>query len=366
MAENVSTLASFAAPPPVAPRLVKALYRENEIIPDWLRVLKWSLAIMAVFTAYHVIEKFIVHAPHPFIYNPAEFSCRVVGLSHYSVGLLFLLTAHRMRRASSLAWFVSLLVLGVMLCVFFYKFGADKNPVLQMLFFLYFIIHGYRDMVFFYRPLSATPGDIERLRHRILNLTQACLLLSLYFILVPLYLVYLNNRHKFYEPELKARIDLLMPYLKLTLLFGWPILLICFVKIWRAIRTFPGGQVWTDNRPIFLVLISASIIFLASPILGVWTFHLLILTHFVGWYLFASRRMSTLPTQSTWSDGLWKWIRGSVAGFQTLHVGVAVVFLALILISFLFPSLTLLTVMVNSKAFYYWNLIHVTISFAPK
>ncbi len=366
MAENVSTLASFVTTPPVAPRIVPALYRENEIIPDWLRVLKWSFAIIAVFTVYHAIEKFIVQAPHPFIYNPAEFSCRVVGFSHYSVGLLFLLTARHMRRASSWAWFVSLLVLGVALCVFFYKFGADKNPVLQMLFFLYFIIHGYRDMVFFYRPPSAQPDESERLRHRILNLTQACLLLSLYFILVPLYLLYLNSRPKFYEPELKARIDMLMPYLKLTLLFGWPILLICLVKTWRAIRRFPGGRVWHDNRPIFLVLVSASLIFLASPILGVWTFHLLILTHFVGWYLFASRRFAALPKQRTLNDGLWKWIRGSVVGFQTLHVGVAILFFALILISFLFPSLTLLTVMVNSKAFYYWNLIHVTISFAPK
>lgn len=362
---SVATLPSLALPQ--MSRVGKALYREDEIVPDWLNVLKWSFAVIAAFTVYHALEKFVLQPAEGFIYNPAEFSARVVGLSHYTVGLLFLLTAKRMKRVTGWTWFSGLLVIGILLCVLFYDFGADKNPVLQMLFFLYFIIHGYRDMVFFYRPPSAFPDETERSQHRILRLTQACLLLSLFFILVPLYLVYINNRHKYYEPELKSRIDALMPYLKLFLICGWPILLYCCIRLWRAVRSYPGGNVWSDNRPVFLVLISASLLFLVSPILGVWTFHLLILTHFVGWYLYASRRMAALPKQSHWRDGLWRWFRGSVAGFRTLHVSVAVLFFMLILISYLFPDkLISLNLIVNSKAFYYWNLIHVTISFAPR
>lgn len=368
MAETASAISALPSlAPPQMSGIGKALYLEDEIIPDWLRVLKWSLALIAAFTVYHVIEKFAVQAAHPFIYNPAEFSCRVVGYSHYTVGLLFLLSAKRMKSAGGWAWFTGLLVVGILLCVAFYNFGADRNPVLQMLFFLYFIVHGFRDMVFFYRPLSASANEIERSQHKILNLTQACLLLSIFFILAPLYLVYLNSKPRFYEPELKSRINALMPYLKLLLIWGWPILLLCCVSLWRAVKRYPGGSVWSQNRPVFLVLISASLMFLVSPLLGVWTFHLLILSHFVGWYLFASRRLATLPKQSHWRDGTWKWFRGSVAGFRTLHVSLALLFLILILMSYLLPvKLTFLNIMVNSKAFYYWNLIHVTISFAPR
>lgn len=368
MAQTASAAITLpAATVPQARPARRSLYREDEIIPDWVRVLKWSLALLATFTLYHVFEKFVLHAARPFIYNPAEFSCRVVGLSHYTVGLLFLLTGRRMKSPAGWAWFAGLLAVGVLLCVFFYNFGADKNPTLQMLFFLYFIVHGYRDMVFFYRPMSAAPDAAERARHRVLNLTQACLLLSLFFILVPLYLVYLNSRQKYYEPELKSRIDALLPYLKLFLVWGWPVLLACLVGLWRAVKSFPGGDVWSDSRPVFLVLISASVIFLVSPVLGVWTFHVLIMTHFVGWYLYASRGLAALPKQSRWKDGPWRWLRGSVAGFRTLHVGVAALFFVLILITHLFPGeLPPLNLVVNSKAFYYWNLIHITISFAPR
>lgn len=368
MAETASAINSLpSVAQPRVGRMRRALYREDEIVPDWLRVLKWSFALIAAFTVYHAIEKFLAQAEHPFIYNPAEFSCRVVGLSHYTVGLIFLLSAKRMKRAAGWAWFTGLLAVGVLLCVFFYAFGADKNPVLQMLFFLYFITHGYRDMVFFYRPESSSPDEAERAQQKILKLTQVCLLLSLFFILSPLYLLYLSNRHKFYEPELQAKIDALMPYLKLFLIWGWPVLLLYLISLWRAVKRFPAGSVWSENRPVFLVLISASVLFLISPLLGVWTFHLLILTHFVGWYLYASRSLSAIPKQSHRSDGLWRWFRGSVKGFRTLHVGIAALFLALILISYLFPDrLAFLNIMVNSKAFYYWNLIHVTISFAPR
>jgi hypothetical protein len=368
MAETASAITpATSLTPTQMSRAGKALYLEDEIVSDWLNVFKWSFVLIAAFTIYHSIEKFAVQAAHPFIYNPAEFSCRVVGFSHYTVGLLFLLSAKRMKRASSWAWLAGLLVVGILLCAFFYAFGANKNPVLQMLFFLYFIVHGYRDTVFFYRPTSLDPDEIERSHRKILNLTQACLLLSLFFILVPLYLVYLKGKQQYYEPELKSRIDALMPYLKLLLIWGSPILLVCCINLWRAVRRFPGAGVLTYNRPVLFVLIFPSLIFLVSPLLGVWTFHLLVLTHFVGWYFYASRRLAVLPKQSHWRAGPWRWIRSSVTGFRTLHVSVAVLFFILILFSYLFSDKPVfLNIIVNSKAFYYWTLIHVTISFAPR
>jgi hypothetical protein len=149
------------------------------------------------------------------------------------------------------------------------------------------------------------------------------------------------------------------------LIWGWPILLVCCISLWRVVRRFPG--VLTYNRPVLFVLIFSSLIFLVSPLLGIWTYHLLVLSHFVGWFFYASRRLALLPKQSDWREGTWRWVRNSVSGFRMLHVSVAAMFFILILICYLFSDKpAFLNIIVNSKAFYYWTIIHVTISFAPR
>ena len=60
-------------------------------------------------------------------------------------------------------------------------------------------------------------------------------------------------------------------------------------------------------------------------------------------------------------------MRRSVSGFQALHIGAAAILLVLILINhYVFASEGILNLLFSSNAFYYWTVIHVTISFAPK
>ena len=140
------------------------------------------------------------------------------------VGLMFMMSSKKMRKAEGWAWFAGLLAVGLLISFIFYSFGGRGNPVMVILYFIFFMAHGYRDVVFFYQP-STDDRDLERTRSRILWFIQACLLIVLTNILVPAYLFYRSLRPKTYTPELKAQIDSLMPYLYAILVLSW----LCFV-----------------------------------------------------------------------------------------------------------------------------------------
>jgi hypothetical protein len=346
-----------------------SLYDESEIVTDWLKVLLWCLAPIALLTVPHVIEKFILESGRPLIPNPAEFPCRVFGLAHYVTGFLFLVTSVRMRRMRSWAWLFALLATSLVICSVFYHFGGEKNPAMKTFYFLFFLVHGFRDMVFFYRPPQAGQTPFAQTRTNFLRYLQASLILLLMYVLVPAYLIYLASKPRFYSSDLQARIDALMPYLKAVLFWGWPLLVFCVWRAWRLGRQYPGGLagIWRLDRAVLLILLYTSLIILASPVVGPWTYNLVIMTHFVGWYFYASRRLEQMPRQSSWGSGIWRWMRGSVRGFRALHITVAALFLLAILIAHFLPAQTgALGLIVSSRGFYYWTVIHVTISFAPR
>ena len=128
-----------------------------------------------------------------------------------------------------------------------------------------------------------------------------------------------------------------------------------------------GGQFLAITRPVLWVLGLTTLIAMSSALLGGWTFFLIILSHFVVWYFYADRRLQRNPAPASLRDGVWKWLRGSSQGFRALHLGIAAVFLVLVAINhYAFREKGLLNLAVGHEAFYYWTLIHVTISFAPK
>ena len=157
--------------------------------------------------------------------------------------------------------------------------------------------------------------------------------------------------------------------MKGILTWSWILLLLALFGFRHFLKKYPGGLggFWSENKPILLVLIYTALIILASPLVGHWTYNLLILSHFVGWYFFAGRRLAAIPKPVTPQDGRWKWVRGSVGGFQRLHLGLAGVFFVILLVNhYLLPETGFVSLLFNGSAFYYWTVIHVTISFAPK
>ncbi len=368
MAQTISEKNVFLSATPPVKRLNQTLYRQDEVISEFLKILKWCFIPIIFFVFYWFVETYIFQVKNRLVPNPAEFPCRVFGYAHYIVGMMFMLSSKKMRKADGWLWFVGLLGVGILISVFFYNFGGKFNHVLVIFYFLFFMVHGFRDTVFFYKPSSENLA-LERTRSWLLTLFQACILLVLMYILVPAYFLYLAWRNKTYTPGLKANIDALMPYLNAVLMFSWILLLIALFGLWHFLKKYHGGLAafWNENKPILLVLIYTSLIILASPLVGPWTYNLLILSHFVGWYFFASRRLETIPKQATLQDGLWKWMRGSVSGFQRLHLGLAAVIFVILLVNhYLLLDTSGINLLFGGSAFYYWTVIHVTISFAPK
>jgi len=359
----------YPLPKSVAGNLVnKALYSAGEVVPEFLKIIKWCLIPIVVFVFYWATEKYLVQPQTRLVYNPAEFPCRVFGFSHYLVGLIFMLSSRTMKKAVSWLWLSALLAVSVGICVLFYNFGGAGNPILVIFYFLFFMFHGYRDVILFYQP-QTEDKVLEAKRRWIFRYFQGVLILGLMYVLVPAFFLYLSLKPRTYSPELQASIDAITPYLNGLLMSAWLILLVCLIGMWRLLKTFPGGAkgFWQDNKPVMLVVIYMTLIILASPLVGPWTYNLLILSHFVGWYFFASRRLETAPKQATTKDGLWKWVRGSVTGFQALHLGFAALFLILVLVNhYVLANTGVLGLLLGGNAFYYWTVIHVTISFAPK
>ena len=119
------------------------------------------------------------------------------------------------------------------------------------------------------------------------------------------------------------------------------------------------------HRPILVIQLASTGIVLVALIGGSWTLQIVVLMHFVGWYLFAlhqiGRRVPAAPRS------IWQWMRTTRAGFMTLHLGLAALVALLMVIDvYGFGRTTWLNAAIGSQSFYYWTIAHVTLSFLPR
>ena len=94
------------------------------------------------------------------VLNPAETSMRYLGFSHFLVAFLFLSTSKKMRTPRSWLEFSAALAVGAVLCLGYTQVRLWSPAVATILFFLYFLVHDFRDQVFFY--FSNGDGSPER------------------------------------------------------------------------------------------------------------------------------------------------------------------------------------------------------------
>ena len=151
-----------------------------------------------------------------------------------------MMSSKKMKKASGWLWFSGLLAISIGICFIFYNFGGRANSVMVIFYFLFFMVHGYRDIVFFYRPQTQDKA-LENKRTWILRLFQVCLILTLMYILVPAFFLYLRIKPKTNTPELQASIEALVPYLNAVMMTGWIVLLGSLVGLWKLLKEFPGG-----------------------------------------------------------------------------------------------------------------------------
>lgn len=342
----------------------------------WRQSLLWTgIGMLACFAAF-CVEKYglqlaLRDLPRVF-YNPAEISMRIFGIPHYIVGLLFLLTARRMRTVAGWVWFLALLAIGAVATRTFYLLGAHENPVLLIAFYFYFLIHAFRDESFFYQTCGDCPAANPVANKRVLVGLQVILLSLLFAFLMPTHLQYLKIRDRLPtgDPVLDLFFPASWPFLVKFVTYLIPALIVSVGIAWALNRDYPGGwrAIRRDHRPILTIFTVSGLIILATLVVGPWTFNFVVLAHFVAWYLFALRKLKRVPAEKRAgiSHPL-SWVRTTTTGFRTLHLGLAAIVAALIMVSvYVFERGDVLQYALGRPAFYYGAVMHVTLSFYPR
>ncbi len=355
--------------------------RRSITLTNHLRSLAWTFAIVGVCLALDGVEKWVAiplgwiprGSVHRMFRNPSEISMRLFGFPHFAVGALFLLTSRRMKGPKSLAELAGLIAAGIAICWVFYLVGGDANPIAVLLFYFYFLVHGFRDEVFFYRAYGEMPTEAVATHQRVMMVLQFLLLGFMLALLLPLTVMYGQLKASYRHPALEAIFPANWPLAIRFLSTMGPMLLISAIALWRIGRLFPDGLagLWRVHRPILLVFITLASIIILPIWTGGWTFQVAILLHFVGWYIFAMNRLKAHPPKpppgGVHGLGLWHWMRTTPAGFTTLHMGLAA--LAVVVVGYNYYDLGQ-TGWVNTifgrDNFYYWTIVHVTLSFFPR
>lgn len=346
---------------------------------QYYQTLAWTFAAILLCVALYAIEKYILmqqlgvipDVHHRMFKNPAEVPMRLFGLPHFIVGVSFMLSSRRMRGVRSWAWLLGLTAAGAVLGWLFYAYGKAGDtihPFAMLLFYFYFLIHGFRDEAYFYKSYGEMPKGAEKQHDRIMVVLQLLMLGLLLALGLPAYALYGEFKPEFKHPALDAMFPAQWPYAIRFLSLLIPMALIATFALWRIAREFPDGLrgLWRVHRPILKVFLIAMGIILIALVSGPWTFNAVVLMHFVAWYIFARNMLDKRPPAQPPRD-LWAWMRQSKHGFTCFHLGLALVAVVAVAIStYVFGKTGTLEFIVGSKSFYYWTIMHVTLSFFPR
>lgn len=353
---------------------------ETATIQQYVQTLIWTFAAIGVCLLGYAIEKYIVrdmlHWIHETDYrmfkNPAELPMRLFGLPHFAVGLAFMLSSRRMRGFKSWAQLAGLTALGIAFCWLFYRFGYDGDrfsALALLVFYFYFLIHGFRDEAFFYRALGDMPAGADRTHQRIMVVLQMLMLGLLVSLAIPAYVIFGELKPEFSHPLLENLFPASWSYLARFASTFLPMVGIAAFALWRIAAVFPDGLrgLWETHKPILTVFLIATGIILIALVSGPWTFNAVVLMHFVAWYLFGRRSLAKRPPADPPKPGTWTWMRTTRAGFTWLHLGLTAIVIAFVAYSaYATGKSGLVENIVGSKSFYYWTIMHVTLSFFPR
>lgn len=371
--QGASIPAAFPAPRPL-PGFMTSL---PLTLQQYWRTLFWTTLAVAICGAAYLAEKYIFRdalgvissTDYRMFKNPAELPMRLFGLPHFVVGTAFLLSSKRMRGARSFATLGGLAAIALALCYGFYRIGAHTSPLALLLFYAYFMVHGFRDEAFFYKAFGDMPKDETRVQERVVGVLQLLLLGIILALIIPAYILYAQYYPRFKDPALEALFPAQWPYLVRIAALLLPMLGIATFALWRIARIYPDGLhgLWRMHRSILIVFLTGTGIILLSLFSGPWSFNVVVLMHFVGWYLFGRYSLAKRPPPVTPPVGSWSWMRTTRTGFTWFHLGLAALVIALVAVStYGFGKTGVLEQVVGSKSFYYWTIFHVTLSFFPR
>lgn len=364
---TIAALDSSTAPP-------RPLW-ETLTFRNWMRTLGWTTAAVAVCSFFYLLDKYNWfdfparrHAAYRMFKSPSELPMRIFGLPHFIIAFLFACSSRRMQATKNKLIFGGLFLIGSAFCLGFYKMGAHLNPLAIICFYFYFLIHGLRDDAFFYKAYGDMPAEAMRTHERIMIVLQLLMLGLLFSLIWPTYIQMGDLNYRRANSILDNFFPANWPFTKRLGSMFLPMLAIAIVALWRIARQFPDGLagLWRVHRPILAVYCVSLSVILIALVGGAWTFNIVVLGHFVGWYFFALYLIKKHPPKEA-PKSWFAWMRTTRKGFMTLHLGLAAVVTVLIAIStYGFGKEGILEDLVGSKSFYYWTVMHVTLSFLPR
>lgn len=292
------------------------------------------------------------------------------GLPHFIIGFLFMASSTKMQNARSRIRIVVGLGVGLGLCWLYYRGGGpDVRPAIPMAFVLiYFLVHELRDEFFFYRRYGEVGDDAPHAGRQVLRL-----LLSM----VP-FAVAVAWSVQFVFPEGR---DLALipgaselPVSRMLLMWGLPVALLLAVSAWSVATLVRDsglsiGGLLARDRPIWVVYAGILLVIAGTSALGGKSYSIVLL-HVSAWWVFATVGLRAYGKTAGVRDlGLLTWFRTTQRGFQTLHIGLTILcVVAAFLWAYRFGMADghVLSWIGDRDAFYYWTIVHVTVSFVPK
>ena len=303
-----------------------------------------------------------------FVWNAAEASARFLAVAHTIVASAFLLTSKRVRSGRALAWLIALLVLSVAVC-FGYAALSDASAQGAAVFFTaYFLAHDLRDENYFYEA----NGDAKRAAGtppRPARLATVVVTAAIVATLAVAVLLGVGGARRYMGS---------LAEVSLALRAGLAAAVVVAVAIAvRAVARAEGVRDRTGwraflrgHRPLLLVCAGAY----AALFVGLWLtgrFYVIVSLHIVLWWVWAGRNVARAPKPVPRPRPFtWTWVRRTPVGFHAFHAGVlALVVGAAALWAFGWhndPSMTGLRMLAGKDVFYYWTLVHVTVSWMPR
>jgi hypothetical protein len=335
------------------------------------RSLAWTLGFVGLFALWYLIERYGL-APdksHRLVQGAALVPMVIIGVPHILIGFLFLATSRRMRSWRSYAMLAGFFAAGVGLCALYALAGgheaANKLPAAAVT--IYFVVHELRDEAFFYRVLGDAPKTARPARF--LDATTAILIAIATGVGAWLYDAYAHRKH----PPRNGPLDYVFPS---EVGEGWravavlvPLVLFVAWQYRRWAQDEPGGvrATFSRHKPMAVVYLLFLLVIAAGAALSGQLLAAIVLWHVLEWFRFgtaqAARSEASAAPPVTWLAK----VRGTRRGFLTLHIGLSIaIFLLMLVWAYGQGRTGPLTPLVSSNAFYYWTIMHVTLSFFPR
>ncbi len=339
---------------------------------NWLVALAVVIGSGLVFAAVLAIEKGagLTDKRTRLVRDASETSMRLLALSHFLVALVFMSTSRSMRRARSWAVFFGLAALGAGLCWGFARLGGIGAPLSAVLFYAYFLVHEFRDQVGFYRmngdaPPSSDPRAL--LRDLLAFPALSFAVIGAIFVFAGAFRIGGARRYTAAFGDLSATAR---QAVGIAAVVAAGALAVAVKRRWDRRHERGARGFLAQHRPIFLVFAGiTTVLFAGIPLTG--DVYPIVTLHVTTWYVFYLHALRSRPRPATPLRPLtWPWVRGTPAGFNFVHLGIA----GLVVAAAAFwaygtgndAGQHVLRVLLSKDGFPYWTILHVTVSFLPR